>query len=243
MPAPGRRVPHAKRGATLAAAQQLFTQQGFERTSMDRIAEDAGVSKATVYAYFASKEVLFRTTLEAMAHAASNRWDGLLTLPGPVAQRLAAVASVLLQVWTNAARQDAAYGLVRPPSLPSQIREEMWTLCFERYDSTMRALLAREVAQGALVIDNLPDASVQFFGLITAVPTEVPAPGMPPDAAPAQRYIDGAVAAFLRAYRPVPAAPQRPAGERRARRHRARRVTTHIHEHARRALHSARYAG
>ena len=198
MPAPARRVPHAKRGAILAAAQQLFTQQGFERTSMDRIAEDAGVSKATVYAYFASKEVLFRTTLEAMAHAASNRWDGLLTLPGPVAQRLAAVASVLLQVWTNAARQDAAYGLVRPPSLPSQIREEMWTLCFERYDSTMRALLAREVAQGALVIDNLPDASVQFFGLITAVP---------PDAAPAQRYIDGAVAAFLRAYRPVPAAP------------------------------------
>lgn len=207
LPAPARRVPHAKRGAILAAAQQLFTQQGFERTSMDRIAEDAGVSKATVYAYFASKEVLFRTTLEAMAHAASNRWDGLLTLPGPVAQRLAAVASVLLQVWTNAARQDAAYGLVRPPSLPSQIREEMWTLCFERYDSTMRALLAREVAQGALVIDNLPDASVQFFGLITAVPTEVPAPGMPPDAAPAQRYIDGAVAAFLRAYRPVPAAP------------------------------------
>ncbi|AEL07902.1 transcriptional regulator [Xanthomonas campestris pv. raphani 756C] len=207
LPAPARRVPHAKRGAILAAAQQLFTQQGLERTSMDRIAEDAGVSKATVYAYFASKEVLFRTTLEAMAHAASNRWDGLLTLPGPVTQRLAAVASVLLQVWTNAARLDAAYGLVRPPSLPSQIREEMWTLCFERYDSTMRALLAREVAQGALAIDNLPDASVQFFGLITAVPTEVPAPGRPPDVAAAQRYIDGAVAAFLRAYRPVPAAP------------------------------------
>lgn len=52
LPAPARRVPHAKRGAILAAAQQLFTQQGFERTSMDRIAEDAGVSKATVYAYF-----------------------------------------------------------------------------------------------------------------------------------------------------------------------------------------------
>lgn len=243
MPAPGRRVPHAKRGAILAAAQQLFTQQGLERTSMDRIAEDAGVSKATVYAYFASKEVLFRTTLEAMAHAASNRWDGLLTLPGPVAQRLAAVASVLLQVWTNAARQDAAYGLVRPPSLPSQIREEMWTLCFERCDSTMRALLAREVAQGALVIDNLPDASVQFFGLITAVPTECQRLAchrmQPQRSATSMARWQRSCARIARCQR----RPQRPAGERRARRHRARRVTTHIHEHARRALHSARYAG
>ncbi|MCL1500097.1 TetR family transcriptional regulator [Xanthomonas nasturtii] len=196
-----RRAPHDKRGAILAAARALFQQHGFDRTSMDTIAERARVSKATVYAHFASKEVLFRTTLEALAHAAPNRWNTLLDLHGPLEQRLAGVAEAVLRVSASSLLDDTAYGLVRPPLLPSQMREEMWTLCFERYDSMMRTLLAREVQRGALVIDDLPDASVHFFGLITGWPANA---AMRDDAHALQldTYVSGAVALFLRAYRP-----------------------------------------
>lgn len=72
-PAP-RRAPHDKRGAILRAAAELFPRQGFDKTSMDSIAECAMVSKATVYAHFASKEVLFRTTL--------RRWRTNRPIPG-----------------------------------------------------------------------------------------------------------------------------------------------------------------
>ena len=41
------------------AARELFLDQGFSATSMDAIAKAAGVSKATLYAYFPSKETLF----------------------------------------------------------------------------------------------------------------------------------------------------------------------------------------
>ncbi|MBO9737710.1 TetR/AcrR family transcriptional regulator [Xanthomonas axonopodis pv. begoniae] len=204
---PPRRAPHDKRGAILAAARALFQQHGFDRTSMDAIAERAVVSKATVYAHFASKEVLFRTTLEALAHASPNRWNALLDLQGPLQQRLAAVADAVLRVSASGMLDDAAYALVRPPLLPSQMREEMWTLCFERYDSMMRTLLAREVQRGALVIDNLPDASGHFFGLMTGRPANA---AMRDDALGTHSlqldaYVGGAVALFLRAYRPASA--------------------------------------
>lgn len=41
------------------AARRLFMQHGFSGTSTDAIAREAGVSKATLYSYYVSKEVLF----------------------------------------------------------------------------------------------------------------------------------------------------------------------------------------
>jgi AcrR family transcriptional regulator len=47
------------------AARQLFLELGFAATSMDAIAKAAGVSKATLYAYFPSKEALFASLIMA----------------------------------------------------------------------------------------------------------------------------------------------------------------------------------
>ena len=47
------------------AAWDLFLDQGFSATSMDAIAKAAGVSKATLYAYFPSKEALFASLIVA----------------------------------------------------------------------------------------------------------------------------------------------------------------------------------
>ena len=45
----------------LEGAIKVFTEYGFESSSMDKIAEVAGVSKRTVYNHFPSKEALFQT--------------------------------------------------------------------------------------------------------------------------------------------------------------------------------------
>lgn len=44
----------------LAAALALFVSKGFVSTKIDDVAKRAGVSKGTVYLYYASKEVLFK---------------------------------------------------------------------------------------------------------------------------------------------------------------------------------------
>ena len=65
-----RRVEHTevpaggKAESILAAAKRTFLAAGFGAVSMDSIAREARVSKATVYAHFGSKEELFGAVIE-----------------------------------------------------------------------------------------------------------------------------------------------------------------------------------
>jgi TetR/AcrR family transcriptional regulator of autoinduction and epiphytic fitness len=59
MTTPAPRLTDLKREAIAQAAIDEFRDNGFEVTSMDRIAARAGVSKRTVYNHFPSKEALF----------------------------------------------------------------------------------------------------------------------------------------------------------------------------------------
>jgi AcrR family transcriptional regulator len=52
-----------KRREIVNAADQLFVEQGYDRTSMNAISERVGGSKATLYGYFTSKEELLRAVL------------------------------------------------------------------------------------------------------------------------------------------------------------------------------------
>lgn len=56
--------PARRRPLVLDAAYRLFLQNGFEGTSMDAIAAEAGVSKPVVYDCFASKDDLFTAMLD-----------------------------------------------------------------------------------------------------------------------------------------------------------------------------------
>lgn len=55
----GDAAPRTKREAILEAALQVFLESGYAAANMDTLAARAGVSKATVYAYFKSKDELF----------------------------------------------------------------------------------------------------------------------------------------------------------------------------------------
>ena len=53
-----------KRRQISAAAESLFLSHGYGAVSMDQVARTANVSKATLYAHFASKEALFATIMQ-----------------------------------------------------------------------------------------------------------------------------------------------------------------------------------
>ena len=54
----------AKRASILDAAIKTFRDEGYDKASMDRIAEIAGASKRTVYNHFPSKEDLFQAVVD-----------------------------------------------------------------------------------------------------------------------------------------------------------------------------------
>lgn len=61
-----------KQHAIVSAAGALFLQQGYGVISMDQIANKAGVTKQTVYRYFASKNELFAAVMQHVQTAKSE---------------------------------------------------------------------------------------------------------------------------------------------------------------------------
>ncbi|MFC0547639.1 TetR/AcrR family transcriptional regulator [Kutzneria chonburiensis] len=58
-----RRDAAATKAALLRAAQELFTERGYERTTVRDIADRAGVNQALLFRYFGNKEDLFHVVL------------------------------------------------------------------------------------------------------------------------------------------------------------------------------------
>lgn len=52
----------------IKTAQELFARFGFNKTTVDEIAQKAHIGKSTIYHYFESKEELFRTVVEKESH-------------------------------------------------------------------------------------------------------------------------------------------------------------------------------
>lgn len=79
------------------AAAQLFMQRGYTAVSLSDIIRAAGVTKPTLYYYFADKEDLFlHTGLRVLAQI-GDAMDEALATPGDVAVRLRALAEEMLR--------------------------------------------------------------------------------------------------------------------------------------------------
>lgn len=81
----GRPKSQEKLNQILESAVELFLSEGYERSSMQRIAENAQVSKQTLYSHFSDKEALFRSCLvQKTIHNAEeyDKFRSLDLLPG-----------------------------------------------------------------------------------------------------------------------------------------------------------------
>jgi AcrR family transcriptional regulator len=65
--APGDEESSSKRRQILDGARRLFMELGFDAASMGEIAKAAGVSKGTLYVYFADKNALFEAIVEQIS--------------------------------------------------------------------------------------------------------------------------------------------------------------------------------
>jgi TetR/AcrR family transcriptional repressor of mexJK operon len=59
----GRPIDTSKLKSVISTARMLFAKNGFEKTTLDDIAEISGVTKMTIYSHFKSKEKLFGATI------------------------------------------------------------------------------------------------------------------------------------------------------------------------------------
>ena len=78
----------ARPGELLAAALELFVEKGYAATRSEEVARRAGVSKGTLFLYFASKEELFKATVREHVLPSVAAAEGLARTEGVSASQL-----------------------------------------------------------------------------------------------------------------------------------------------------------
>lgn len=81
----------------LQAAARLFIENGFQKVSIDDVANEAGVTKATVYYYFESKVVLYKESIISLMSRIKKTIDTFMSSNKPLYDRLMDVTIAHLQ--------------------------------------------------------------------------------------------------------------------------------------------------
>jgi len=66
----------AKKAQIIRVATEEFAERGYERASLNRILVRSGMSKGSLYYYFADKDDLYRTVLKAYSDRMLQIWSG-----------------------------------------------------------------------------------------------------------------------------------------------------------------------
>ena len=80
-----------RRQELLQIAYRLFTEQGYDNTSVDEIIAAAGIAKGTYYYHFPSKEATLEAVIDMMLNEEIAQAKTIVSAPLPVPQKIAAV--------------------------------------------------------------------------------------------------------------------------------------------------------
>ena len=186
----------------LEGARKVFLRDGFERAAVDDIAREAGVSKATIYAYFPDKQLLFMEVARCECHRQTEDAEALMGGDVSVQAALTVAAERIISFLMSEFGQRMFRIVVgegqRFPGLGREFHDCGPGLIHDR----LVHHLAAYVEGGQLVIEDLELAADQFAQLCKAGVHERLIFGMADTVTPDQvhRIVHGAVEMFMARY-------------------------------------------
>ncbi len=185
----------------LEAAAAQFTTLGFDRTSIDLVAQCSGVSKMTVYSYFPTKEALFEACI-------SERCNGLFDLFLTTTLDPAWPEAALLQIgraFLRLMRDDKVVAMHRMMFASAATHPELCQAFYLQGPQTAIAhladYLAAAAAGGHLRIGDANRAANQFLALFLGAEHVAALLGLAlPSPADDEAQLQANVGLFLRAH-------------------------------------------
>jgi TetR/AcrR family transcriptional repressor of mexJK operon len=185
-------------------AASMFMERGFEGTSIDAVAEAAGIGKATLYARYKDKGELFAAVLQrkidrwlAMNEADQGTSGDIEEILLALARRTVAGA---LTPESTAINRIIMAEAARFPKLAKLVHEQGW----QRSNSFVAALLDQFVKSGQIEVEDTIVAADLFLSLIIGRQTRMAMLGIETDADQMDQRLKAAVKLFLNGVRPRP---------------------------------------
>lgn len=185
----------------IESASQHFLEQGFDRASMESVAQNSGVSKMTLYNYFPSKSLLLEACVGYRTDVIFEAFTENQLDPTQPEQALTLIGTQFLSLMRaeDVIRMHRMlYGLA---TVHPEVCAGYYKAGPERVNTLVRQFLTDSVAVGKLQIEDIAMACDQFLALFLGRPHLRATLGLGmPDTLYDQRLVQENVRMFLARY-------------------------------------------
>ena len=201
---PAQAAPDDKAAAVLAGARSVFLTHGFSAATTDMIQQAAGVSKATVYARYPTKDALFKAVIEAEC----DRLLGVVRATEIRSRQLPDVLLALAQAYLKLVLSPDILALFRAvvgeaPRFPALARQ-FYLVGPHGFNAIVERHLEEAAAAGRVDFSSvgLEMAAIHFVNLVRgeAQMQCLTHPGSVPSQAQCDQWASAAVTTFVRAF-------------------------------------------
>jgi TetR/AcrR family transcriptional regulator, mexJK operon transcriptional repressor len=183
-------------------AASMFMERGFEGTSVDAVAEAAGIGKATLYARSKDKGELFAAVLQRKI----DRWLAMNETGEQATGRIEDVLLARARRTVAAALTPEAVAInrivmaeaVRFPGLAKLVHEQGW----QRSNAAVAAVLDQFAKNGQIAVEDTNVAADLFLSLVIGRQTRLAMLGIETDPDQIDQRVKAAVKLFLDGVRP-----------------------------------------
>ena len=204
---PTREEAEARDVRLLDVATRLFMERGFHGTSIDAVAETAGVSKPTVYARYRDKRDLFVAVLRGRIRkwlapvSAAAEAEATETSPKSIKTTLHELSrhmvAYTLAPEAGALQRILSAQAVQFPELAKLANEEGWLRAVRGVSSILR----QSAARGQIKVDDPELAADMFLNLVLGHGKRLALYGIATDPKTEERHRKAAVDFFLNGFR------------------------------------------
>jgi AcrR family transcriptional regulator len=175
----------------MAAAVALFSQRGFDATSVHEIVERARVTKGAMYHYFRSKDDLLYEICHVLISRQLADLDRILAADQSLPDTIRSVVVDLVE--STAARLEEVAIFAREMHRFAENRRAELRAYRRRYHDAFRDLIARGQKDGVLAWTTSPDTvTLIVFGIVNQLPQ-----WYRPDGAKSPRQLADEIADFV----------------------------------------------
>ena len=190
----------------LASAIRNFTERGFHGTSMRDIAGDAGLTVASIYHHFASKQDMLQAIMvQTLSDVLSSTRTALMGAGTDPAAQLGALVHAWILFHTDR-QAEALIGASELRSLDGPGRKLIVTLRDEQ-ERMFQDVVDRGISEGAFTTNHPREAARAVINMGYAVASWYRSSGDVPPGEMADRYVELALGAVGSTGASAPAAP------------------------------------
>ncbi|HCD9773819.1 TetR/AcrR family transcriptional regulator [Enterobacter hormaechei] len=172
-----RTLTEKKRTDILNAATTVFLEQGYERASMDGVARAAECSKATLYNYFSSKEMLLDAVVRAYGtNFLTRAADEICSQENrqlPLSERLQSFGEGMLGTMTSDWKGLQLYRMVVGEAGHSRIGDIFYESGVRESMNALATLMEQHIEDGDLIPFRPDLRAKQFSALVKAEADEL----------------------------------------------------------------------